>query len=561
MAKTSKKATDDAGNTGASFIPVTSKLDEQTARMLEATNPLRGLGAKDIENILDFALSGSISKLQLIYERLEASCLDIAAVLMRREAALVGCDWEIRQRSTRHYNNVHFDQVLADEQQAMLAEQFSRAEDDNSLLEAIKRLQTSVFRGLAVVQPIYDKEGLKSFELFDAWNFAIDTHGTLFWNPSGLDRYDYRSALKEVPEDSVIKAIEKRPVDGLALPIYIRQQMGEENWARFMARRGLPSCYIIAPGNLGSTTMESFAAAARKCADGGSGALPNGSQVVTEKLDSGTSQGFQTFLDHQQKLIVLAATGGILGSLAEATGLGSGVADSHDKTWREIIKADAFEISGLIQRSVGARLLDTYFPGKQKLAYFAINAEAPQSSADVLDCVVKANQAGLRVDPAQVSEMTGFKFINAPDIQDPNAPDESEEVQEDPGASVENKEEVTGVPGESKETDEAEVVENTKPEADPAQAAATLPEDRTDQEKDKANKAAVGLLKGFDMFLSPLKAILSKLAKAKDDEEARQLVQDAKARIALMEQQEDTEYSQAVAEYMDSLSKEEKKDE
>lgn len=562
MAKSTKKATDDAGNTGAAFVPVQSKLDEQTARMLEATNPLRGLSAKDIENILDYALGGSISRLQLIYERLEASCLDIAAVLMRRESALVGCDWEIRQRSTRHYNQRNFDQVLADEQQAMLSEQFSRAEDDNSLLEAIKRLQSAVFRGLAVVQPKYDQEGLRSFELFDAWNFCIDTHDTLFWNPSGMDRYDYRSALKEVPEDSVIKSVKKRPVDGLALPIYIRQQMGEENWARFMARRGLPSCYIIAPGNLGNTTMDSFAAAARKCADGGSGALPNGSQVVTEKLDSSTSQGFQTFLDHQQKLIVLAATGGILGSLAEATGLGSGVADSHDKTWREIIKADAFEISGLIQRSVGARLLDAYFPGKPKLAYFAINAEAPQSSADVLDCVVKASQAGLKVDPAQVSEMTGFKFINAPDIQDPNAPDESEEVQEDPGASVENKEEVTedpGVPGEQEQKEQPEVVENTK-EADPAQAAATLPEDRTDQEKDKANKAAVGLLKGFDMFLSPLKAILSKLAKAKDDEEAAQLVQDAKARIALMEQQEDTEYSQAVAEYMDSLTKEEKEE-
>ena len=127
---------------------------------------------------------------------------------------------------------------------------------------------------------------------------------------------------------------------------------------------------------------------------------------------------------------------------------------------------------------------------------------------------------------------------------------------------MENKEEVTevpDVPGEQEQKEQPEVVENTK-EADPAQAAATNPEDRTDQEKDKANKAAVGLLKGFDMFLSPLKAILSKLAKAKDDEEAAQLVQDAKARIALMEQQEDTEYSQAVAEYMDSLTKEEKEE-
>ena len=565
MAKQTKKAEDSAVNTDSSFIPVVSRLDEETARMLEATNPLRGLSAQDIENILDFSLSGSISRLQLIYERLEASCLDVAAVLMRREAALVGCDWEVRQRSTRHYNQRNFDQVLADEQQAMLSEQFSRAEDDNGLLEAIKRLQSSVFRGLAVVQPIYDKDGLRTFELFDAWNFCIDTQDNLYWNPSGMDRYDFRTALKEVPEGSVIKAIEKRPVDGLALPIYIRQQMGEENWARFMARRGLPSCYIIAPGNLGNTKMSDFTAAARKCADGGSGALPAGSQVITEKLDSGTAQGFQSFLDHQQKLIVLAATGGILGSLAEATGLGSGVAESHEDTWREIIKSDAFEISGLIQRSVGAKLLETYFPGKPKLAYFAINADAPQSANDILDCIVKANQAGLKVDPAQVSEMTGFKFVQS--VQPANVQDAPQNAQEGPsvevpGNSTEQPEKAQEEAQEPKEEAKPEVVENTQPEQPTeAQAAVTLPDERTDQETEKANKAATGLLKAFDVFLYPLKAILSKLAKAKDDEEAKQLIQDAKARIAIMEQQEDTDYSQAVADYMESISKEEKEQE
>ena len=285
MARTTKRKEQGAAEVASpGFTPVSTRIDEETCRMLEATNPLRGLTAQDIQHILDFSLSGSISRLQLIYERLEASCLDLGAVLMRREAALVGCDWEIRQRSTKHYAGLTFDQTLADEQQAMLAEQFARAEDDNGLLEAISRLQTAVFRGLAVVSPVYDSEGLVTFELFDAWNFAIDNHDSLYWNPSGQDTFDYRRTLRQVPEDSIIKNIEDRPVDGYALPIYVRQVMGEENWSRFMARRGLPSCYIIAPNNLGNTKMEDFAAAARKCADGGSGALPNGSSVVTEQL-------------------------------------------------------------------------------------------------------------------------------------------------------------------------------------------------------------------------------------------------------------------------------------
>lgn len=543
MADRQRKKAGEAAGTG--FAPVSTKVEEETNRMLEATNPLRGLSAQDIENILDFALSGSISRLQLVYERLEASSLDIGAVLTRRESALVGCDWEIRQRSVSRFGKAGFDQALADEQQAMLTEQFSRTEDDNSLLAAIRHLQLAVFRGLSVVQPMYDEQGLRTFELYDAWNFAIDENDTLYWNPSGLDTFDFRRTLQPVPDGSVIKAIRKRPVDGYALPVYLRQTLGETGWAKFMARRGLPSCYIIAPKSLGNLSMDAFASAARKAADGGSGALPADSQVHTEQLNPGTSQGFQAFLDHQQKQIVLAATGGILGSLAEATGLGSGVAKAHEDTWREIIKADAFEISGLIQRSVGRRLLDMYFPGRPKLAYFAINADAPKDASEVLDCVVKANQAGLKVDPAQVEEMTGFKFVTEQPPEE--QPQEEQPAEEQPPEQQPTEEQPPEEPREE--------VRNSIPAQE---AAATEPADRTAEEKEEAGRAASRLLKGFDTFLAPLKAILSKLAKARDDEEAEQLVQDARARIALMEQQEDTDYSQAVSEYMDSIAKEEK---
>ena len=577
---TKQKKTGDGGASGA-FLPTTTAVERTSLRLLESTNPLRGLTALDIDNVLDFSLGGCISRLQLIYDRLEASSLDLAAVLMRRESALTGCDWEIRRRTGRD----GMDEALAGEQEAMLSEQFNRAEDSGELIDAIQALQLAKFRGLAVVQPRYDDDGLAGFDAFDQWNFALDpqTHD-LYWNPSGMDRLDYRTALKRVPADSVIVNLERRPVDGLALPIYVRQTLGEDGWAKFMSRRGLPSCYIIGPGSLGNLTMDDFATAAKKVADGGSGALPNGSQVVTEQMNPGTSNGFDLFLAHQQKLIVLAATGGILGSLAEATGLGSGVADSHDKTWKQIISADAMKISGLIQRSVGARLLDTYFPGKPRLAYFAINSDTPATAAEVLDCVVKARQAGLTVDPEQITEMTGFRFVTGPN--DDNAQQGLEDDRGEPTEGVEGAEAAMGAEAQEGAT-EADgssaglpggqaTVENTARDMEPTAG----PEGRMAEGVDEAgqggsggldpaelnkvgsndDKVAAGtrLLKGFDLFLAPLKAILSRLAKARDDDEAMQLVEDAKARIANMEAQDENEFQAAVQDYYDNIGNTEK---
>ena len=494
--------------------------EDENLKLMLSFNPLRGLNAKDVENILDFSETGCISRLELIFRMLEKSSIDVSTILTRRQAALIGCDWEIRKRENATQNAAM--DKLADEQVAMLNEQFGRAEDDGSLIEAIKCLGTAIFRGIAVVEPRFNDQGLAGFETFDAWNFAVDpVTKDVYWNPKAIDTTNFQSSFKKVTGTRCIVSLEETPVDGLALPIYIREYFGEEQWARLVARRGLPACYIIAP-QLAGDKVTQFTNAAKKVADGGSGALPNGSQVITEKMDAANSQSFDLFLAHQQKQIILAGTGGILGSLAEATGLGSGVADSHENTWREIIRMDAMKISNLINRKVAHLLLDAFFPGQPKLAYFNISTSLPKSASEVLDCAVKADQAGFEIDEVQLSEMTGFKLKKK---QSPQAPQQEEPETETPETPKEDPEE------EAEKQEDKEEVQNSAPK----------PEEPSQETKDKAN-----LIKAFDLVINPVRNLIGKLFKAKTPDEEAAIVAEIDELTKRIESQEDNEYIDAI---------------
>ena len=510
--------------------PVSLVADDENIRMLLSFNPLRGMNARDVEDILDFSRTGCISRLELIYSILEQSSVDIATIKMRREAALIGCDWEIRKRE----NATKDDKLnkLADEQVALLNENFSRAEDSGTLIDAIKCLGSAIFRGLAVVEPIFSDRGLERFETFSQWNFAIDpVSHDVYWNPKAMDMTNFQGSLKKVTGTRCIVSLEETPVDGLALPVYIRANFGEESWARLIARRGLPACYIIAPPLAGDKVTQ-FTNAARKVAEGGSGALPNGSQVITEKMDANNSQAFDLFLAHQQKQIILAGTGGILGSLAEATGLGSGVADSHENTWREIVRMDAMKISNLINRKVAHLLLDAFFPGQPKLAYFTMDASTPKSATEVLDCAVKATQAGYEIDEVQLSEMTGFKLRKRNQ--------EYQEVPEEGQPPAQPKDEKPiDEEVDQQEQAEEEKVKNSAPQEEPAQ-------EEPKEEVDEDVKQKASLVKAFDLVINPVRFILGKLFKAKTPDEEAAIIQELDELTKKIESQDENEYITAI---------------
>ena len=346
-----------------------------------------------------------------------------------------------------------------------------------------------------------------------------------------MDMTNFQGSLKKVTGTRCIVSLEETPVDGLALPVYIRANFGEESWARLIARRGLPACYIIAPPLAGDKVTQ-FTNAARKVAEGGSGALPNGSQVITEKMDANNSQAFDLFLAHQQKQIILAGTGGILGSLAEATGLGSGVADSHENTWREIVRMDAMKISNLINRKVAHLLLDAFFPGQPKLAYFTMDASTPKSATEVLDCAVKATQAGYEIDEVQLSEMTGFKLRKRNQ--------EYQEVTEEGQPPAQPKDEKPiDEEVDQQEKAEEEKVKNSAPQEEPAQ-------EEPKEEVDEDVKQKASLVKAFDLVINPVRFILGKLFKAKTPDEEAAIIQELDELTKKIESQDENEYITAI---------------
>lgn len=524
------------------------EINEEQKRLFVSMNPLRGLNSKDVESILDMSRRGFFSRLALIYSILESSDINVSTILTRRESALVGCDWEIRKRKVKD-----MDEKLAKDQQEFLTEQFSIAEDSGTLIDAIKALQLSTFRGIAVVEPRYTKNGLYDFVCYDTWNFAVDpATQRVYWNPKAQD-YTNFSSLKDVTDTNLIIMRNERPVDGLTLPVYIRSEFGEESWSRLVARRGLPNCYIIAPP-LSDNKIDAFANAAKKCADGGSGALPNGSSVVTEKTDPGNHQAFQLFLEHQQKQIILAGTGGILGSLAEATGLGSGVSNAHMETWREIITSDAFSISNAISRKVANKLLDWKFPGQRHLAYFAIDTDTPKTAAEVLDCAVKATQAGYRIDTEQLAEMTGFKFVvenrGTSEQETPRTPTNTDEEKPDETPVEEVKEETK---------EEEKVVENTAPSAEEDPDVPRMSEEEIKEEESAKDKAV--LLKAFDLVMNPIRALVAKLMGTTEKDEVHEIIEAIKAETKRIENQEENEYIAAVHDYMAHIEEERKENE
>ena len=528
------------------FIPLTANEPAYP----NTWNPLRFLSEKQLEMFIDNARSGRISQLQLLYSLVESQNLTLAMCVQRRESALP--DWTIKLRETRRYRS--FDQKLAEEQSDFLYDQFVQCEDSGTLLQALDTLHKAVFRGIGVVLPIYTQFGLQKIISLDPWNFAIDftRHNELgqyplYWNPSGTDVIDFKNDLELIPDGEIVANFSKAPIDNFGLQIYLAQQVGFESYCKLIARRGLPATYIVAPEDLPQENLHTWAEKAVECAKGGSGAFPFGTNVITQEVNPGGATSIEGFLEYMNKQIVLASTGGTLASLAQATGLGSNLADVQNDVFKTIVKHDAAKIGDLINRGIAHKLLDVQFPGKPHLAYFDLEDESKQAPDKYLDDAVKAKNAGLNIEIDQLQELTGYRLIKA---------EENSSIWTVPRVSQNKTDEWK--PETPVDTPQApitggeaiEVVNNT-PEPVEAVTSATEKED-TDV------KHGVGILKAFDKILEPIRALFERLLKAGSKEESDGIVQEINGKIEELEASEDNELVDAVKQLMkDEFEKEE----
>ena len=378
----------------------------------EGFNPLRGLTHQQALNVFDMARRGCDVRLQWIYQNIEEADPTLMVCAERRGSALVDLDWTIRQRPVGRV--IGYDEGLAAEQAALLERAYGQAEDVN-LFPAIEHLSSAFFRGHAHLQPHYtaDGLGLKGFDCLNAWNLSREvTSGRWYWNPEAKEVMDVTRECEEIPPGEVVHLVRSRHIDYPAMMIYLRSALGEKLWGQLLERYGIPPVIVVMPDTVDPNQVEQFAQSAQGIYEGSVGALPYGSSVHYASEARGVNP-FKEFLSHQQELVVLMATGGMLTSLTGATGIGQGASDAHEKTWRTIVRRDAGLIASVLNRTVTDALLDRAFPGKPHLARFDFETRAAPTPAEIFDCAGKAVVAGYKVEKSELEERTGYRLIEA----------------------------------------------------------------------------------------------------------------------------------------------------
>lgn len=388
-------------------------------RWRDGLNPLRGLTIAAAISRLDNVQRGITADAQWTYQLIERRDEDLIGVIESTSNALVQLNWYVRTCEGDARRKADWDEILAADQAAALLGHYNRV---RNLYAAIKHLAMAYFRGYAHVQVAADGEWLADLGLLDQWNVCRDGfRGDWYWNPEAQNVPVASLPPSNRLDPSAYVVLETpRPVDEVALVKHLRCSMSAKDWDAFIEIYGIPSWIITLPASVPAGQESEYRDAAAAVAAGGSGAIPNGSDAKAAAYPAGTAP-FAEHLRYWSERLVIAATGGLLTSVALPTGIGSGAAEEHAATFERIARGRARMISEAFQRTIDAAILDAAFPGRPHLAYFDLDAREETDTAAVVAQILSLSQAGYRVDPAQVAERTGYNVTPAPAAPPPPA--------------------------------------------------------------------------------------------------------------------------------------------
>ena len=364
---------------------------------IDSCDPLNGLSIAQAKAVYNAARRNGSPLLQKIYSEIESADPVLMTCVERSQSALAGLGWRTVADASAA------DAVLAEEQRRAL-EEF--ADGIANLDEAIEHLDLAFFRGHSVVQPIWEGGAVRTVSLLESWNFLRDADGRLLWNPDCS--YD-PAACEEIPPSAMCVALlRRRAIDWPALSVYIRKHVGERDWGRFLERYGLPPVDAVMGANATEAQRDDYVQAADDARDGRSVVWPAGTTVSRAEGARGQDP-FSAFVEHQERQIVLMATGGTLTSLAQAD-TGSLAGGAQMDVWEQIVQRDGVAISGALHRGLFIPFLRRAFPGRPALARLVLGRETEPTAEEAADLAGKLRAAGYRVDQSQLEEATGFKL-------------------------------------------------------------------------------------------------------------------------------------------------------
>lgn len=378
-------------------------------------NPLRGLTVDKAVRLMETYNTGDYADLMWLFAApflgIENSDPDYLSILERRIGALKEMNHRVvKWKPGRDEKPDPAKEDLAQRSFDLLTAEYNRYEN---VKEAIGHLALAKFRGFSILEMNpYDGE----FIPVNHWNVRREgMRGPWFWNESGLAGVDLRSCV-EFPEDSIIVLEAARPVGRIALLKYIRANLSEKEWDRFIEIYGVPAGVVIAPSEVNSPEkLAIFRAAAASAAKGSDAAFPAGTVYTPNDSPRGI-QPFQARLEWLSQKLVQAGTGGYL-TMLSMSGSGTLAGSAHMEAFRILARADAADVTEAFQKQFDKPLLQRaglLQPGQQPLAWFEISSREEQSTKEAADQVVALSQH-FKLDPMQVEERTGWKVEAKPD--------------------------------------------------------------------------------------------------------------------------------------------------
>lgn len=408
-------------------------------------NPLRGMGLPRLLGLLDAGERGQYADLQWFYHFMERSDAMVFSVLQRRRAALLSCDWDIREVSgygsegvsereriqtakDAKYAKGDFEQkvakeakgeesnreirqtrekgdrVLAEEQVAMLREAYDRVEN---LRDAVSFLFSGFFRGFAHLEKHYSASGLiERLEPVEQWFWVRDgMYGEWEYNQNAVS-----GRFRGMPIDPVdFVILDTIALNRLLSMLYLGRTLAMKDWDSFLEVYGIPSVFLVGPPNTPDSKAEEYQTIAEQLISDGRGYLPNGSDIKYVN-GGGNRPPFQDRIEYIDRQITLVATGGLLTMLTEA-GSGTLAGGAHMETFMQIARGDALAVSEVLQEHFDAPLLAEFFPGQPVLAYFEFAPSPSVQSSRVVEDAGKLAKAGYRIDPDELSEKTGYRLV------------------------------------------------------------------------------------------------------------------------------------------------------
>ncbi len=396
---------------------------------LERTNPLIGLSIRNALAIWDAARSGDTQRMHWIFQEIEGTNPILMVCVERRASALAAFRPVVTVRPDAEGS-------LGDEQKDAVEQFLGGIENLN---ETIEHLDNAFFRGFAYAQPIWEMDGtVKHIALPNSWEF-VRKDGVLYHNPD-CDGFNMQHCV-DCTDARLIGVRRRRAIDYPALSVHIRHAVGERDWGRFLERYALPKPAVSMAPNSTNEQRNDYLAAAQCVENGQVSVWPYGTTITDFAGGSRGTDPFNTFIEHQEKVIVLLATGGTLTSLAQAD-TGSLAGGAQMQVWKEIVGRDATYIGASLFRDLVRPYVEQVFAGRGTAIDFNLEATENRTSKEAAELAGILKSAGYTVEQAELEKATGFTLVKdetpAPQPFGMARAKKAGDASEEPGDPLEN---------------------------------------------------------------------------------------------------------------------------